>query len=268
MIFQSLPPDGGFPQPLGQGLALLQQGLPLLGGGFQLLEPAFRLRQQTGAVVAAFVFQLLESLFQPLSVPGFIPGGHQLVETAAQSLVLGHRKIGKPYEAGAVKDTLLCPQKHLTAARGGKLRHCKAGFGFIGAEIPQGGAAFGFPLNGDVPPLPVQVDAAGHGNPRPGLVSLLVRQPVFGGFCPGVQPVEHGAEEGAPGGFAPFVGGVEDVQSRLQLQHGVLQLAEGGDHFVNSHGRRTSFPASSFREISAASRALGSVSAACFSRAK
>ena len=29
---------------------------------------------------------------------------------------------------------------------------------------------------------------------------------------PGVDAVEHGGEEGAPGGFAPLVGGREDIQ--------------------------------------------------------
>ena len=63
--------------------------------------------------------------------------------------------------------------------------------------------------------------------------------------------------ESTPGPFSPLVRRGDNIQSGLQFQGCMLQLAKGRRHFINSHGRRTCLPSSSFREISAASTALG-----------
>src|SRR5699024_8173498 len=92
-----------------------------------------------------------------------------------------------------------------------------------------------------------------------------------GGFCglgPGVQTVEHGKKECTPGALAPLIGGGYNIEARLQGEGFILELSEGGGHFVDSH-KLTSLPSKIRREISAAmamiSALAGSSSMACFS---
>ncbi len=233
--------------------ALTVQSLQFLQPGLQSVPLRFLLGQQAAFVVAAAVFQLLQAVRQPVGVPAFVPGGDQGVQPTAQGLVLGHRQIGMADEARPAEHRLLHAQEHLAAVGRGQLRHWQAGGRFKGGKLPQGHPAAGGAEDGDVPALPVQIDPPLHGAARPGSVTLLVRQGVFGGFGPGVQAVEHGHQEGAPGALAPLVGSGEDVQPRLQGQRLMLQLAEGGRHLVNSHSR-TSLPLRILREISAARR--------------
>ena len=211
-------------------------------------------------MIAAPVSQLLQGSCQTLGIAAFVSGGHQGIESAAQILVRRHRQIAEADEAGSAVDILLHPQQGLPTVGGGQLRDGNAGTRFIRPEFPQRDPALGGPLDGDVPALPMDIHPACHGASRPGSIVLLVGKGCLGALGPGIQAVEHGRQEGAPGTFAPLVGGMEDIQPRLQLQGLMLQLAEGGCHPVNSHGRATSLPASSFREISAARMALGSSS--------
>ena len=69
------------------------------------------------------------------------------------------------------------------------------------------------------------VHAALHGGAAPRGITVLVgqRAPVAAG-----QSVEHGADEAAPGGFAGFVGGADDIQVGAQVQLLLLQPAVGG----------------------------------------
>ena len=210
------------------------------------------LGEQSAAVIAAAVFQVLQLRRQPVSGAAFISGGHQRVQAAAQSLVLGHRQVRVADESRPAEHRLLHAQQHLAAVGRCQLAHGQARFRFIGPELSQWHPALGPALDGDVPAVPAQIDAALHGAAGPGSVVLLVCQRRPGGLGPGVQAIEHGDEKGAPGAFAPFVGGGDDIQPRLQGQRLMLQLAEGGGHSVNFHSV-TSRPASSFREISAAS---------------
>ena len=215
MVGKRLLPGGVFRKGALHFIQLDFQGPQLVQGVFQVGALLLGLGQQTGAVVAAAVFQLPQSLFQPGPVAAFVPGGDQGVEPAAQGVVLGHRQLGLADEAGPLEHAALHPQKKLAAVGSVQLRHLHAGVGLIGPEGAQGDTALGGPLNGDVPALPVQVDPPGHGASRPGGVALLVRQTGAGGLGPGVQPVEHGQQKGAPGAFAPFVGGMDHVQPGL-----------------------------------------------------
>ena len=69
------------------------------------------------------------------------------------------------------------------------------------------------------------VHAALHGGAAPRGIAVLVgqRTPVAAG-----QSVEHGTDEAAPGGFAGFVGGADDIQAGAQVQLLLLQPAVGG----------------------------------------
>ena len=71
--------------------------------------------------------------------------------------------------------------------------------------------------------------------------------------------IEHGHEESTPCALPPLIVGLKDVQPRLQGQGLMFQLAKSRCHSVNSQGSRTSRPDSSFREISDASCAWGSL---------
>ena len=112
------------------------------------------MRKSAGAIVAAAVFQLPQALFQPGLVAAVIPGGDQLVQPPPQRLILGHRQIGQPDEAGAPEDAALHPQQYLTAVAPVQLRDIQAGVRLIGTELPQGNSSLGAALDGDVPALP------------------------------------------------------------------------------------------------------------------
>ena len=179
----------------------------------------------------------------------------------AQGIILCHRQIGKAQKARPGKYTALHPQQHLTTVGSGQFRNLQSGIGFIGPEHPHRRSALTAALNGDIPALPVQFHPSRHGTAGPGGEALLIRKGSFGCFSPGIQPVEHGHQKGAPCGFAPFIGSLDDIQPRLERQGFVLQLAEGGSHGIDLHGRRTSCPSSICREIRAASISVSRVSA-------
>ena len=78
-----------------------------------------------------------------------------------------------------------------------------------------------------------QVHAALHGRAGPGRIAVLVRQrPALAGG----QAVQHGADKGAPGGLAGFVGSVQHIQPRRERQFAVVQAAEGAGQVQNIHG--------------------------------
>ena len=215
VIFQLLLPLFQFCQPEFQLPALLSQVLQFLKLAFQFFPLGLGLGQQTGAVVTNPVFQFLQFPAQMLRGTAFVTGGDQRIEPAAQGVILGHRKIAETDESGPAEYRLFHAQQHLAAVGGGQFRHGKACVGFVGPEFSQRNPPGGTAFDGDVPALPVQVDATGHGGTGPGGVSLLIRQGGFGGFRPGIQAVKHGSQKSAPGAFAPFVGGFNDVQTRF-----------------------------------------------------
>ena len=251
------------------GVQLLQPGFDVVQTHFQLLHLGvqriqffhfilkgvplvFQLGEKAAFVEAAAVFQIPQIFCQLVAGTAFVAGGHQVVQAAAEGFILGDGQIRLADKSRPAEHRLLHAQQLLAAVCRRQLRDGQPGIGFICLEFAQGDSALGASLNGDVPAVPIQVNAPRHGVARPGGVAFLVGEGGFRGFCPGVQTVEHGREKGAPGAFTPFVGGGEDVQTRLEGQLRVLQLAEGGSHFVDFHSV-TSRPSSSFREISAAS---------------
>ena len=253
MIFQFFQPVRYFYQ------TLTERSHPFLKGGdfrqriFQSGAFPFQLGQQAAAVIAYPVFQILQAFGQPVTGTAFIAGGHQRIQPTAQSFIIGHRQIAEADKTGTKKYAPLHSQQFLAAVGCIQFCHRQASSGFVGPEFPHGYPTLGFPLDGDIPALPVQVDPACHRTAGPGRVTVLIRQSGFGTFCPGLQAVEHGHKECTPGAFTPFVGGLNHIQILLQVQGLVFQFAEGGSHGIDSHNV-TSLPNRIFREISAAKR--------------
>ena len=81
---------------------------------------------------------------------------------------------------------------------------------------------------------------------------LLVGQLGFGVSLAGVNTVEHGGHKCAPGAFAPFVGSVYNIQPIFKRNGLLIELAKGGGHRENFHGKTTSCPSKILRDSSAA----------------
>ena len=252
MVIQLLQPSLDFFNALLHFFALGLQRFHLRQFFFQSIPLHFRLGQQAGAIIPAPVFQFLQLHRQPVGSAAFISGGDQCIEPPAQGFILGHRQICLADESGPAEHCLLHPQQHLTAVCRCQFIHRQTCCRFVSPEFSQRNPPLGGPFNGDIPALPVQVNPAGHGTSGPGGIVVLVGQGVFCGLGPGIHAVEHGNQKGAPGAFSPLIGCGDDIQSRLQGQALVFQLAEGSRHFIDSH-KVTSRPFSSFLEISAAS---------------
>ena len=182
-----------------------------------------------------------------------VAGGNQIVQTAAQGIVLCYGQVCQLQKTGSGKHAAFHTQKRGATVCGIQLGDIDAGGGLIGAEFTEDQAALGVPFDGDIPAVPVQVDAACHGSAGPWSVTLFVGKLCLGGSGLGVHAVKHVDKEGTPCALAPFVGGLNDVQSRLERQCFVFQLAEGGGHGIDLHGKTTSCPSRIWREIFAAS---------------
>ena len=211
MVIQLLEPGFHVLNPLPELLRLNIQRFQLGELPLQLLQLSLRLGKQTGLIISALIAQVFQLSRQPVCRAAFVAGSDQGVEPTPQSLVLGHRQVGKTDEARPAVHRLLHAQKHGSAVGGVQLLHRKAGSGFVSPEFSQGHPPLGAALDGDVPSVPVQVNPAGHGAARPGLIPLLVRQSRLRALDPGIQAVEHGKQEGAPGALAPLVGGGDDI---------------------------------------------------------
>ena len=129
---------------------------------------------------------------------------------------------------------------HLTAVGSSKLRNIQTGIGFVGTKFAKNQTAFCVALNGNVFTPPLQLHSAGHGTARPGSIALLIGQCGFGIAGAGVDAVKHCHHKGAPGTFAPFVGGLHNVKTRLECERLMLQFAKGSGHGKNLHGKVTS----------------------------
>ena len=199
-----------------------------------------RLGDQTGTVVTAVVFQFFQFLRQGIAGTAFVTGGDQGIQATAQGFVVCQRHIRLADKAGTNKDALFHTQKHLTAIFIGQFRHGNAGSGLKGAELTHGHTALRGTLNGDVLALPADVHAAGHGCAGPGGIAVFCCQEAGGAALSGLDAVKHGYQECTPGTFAPFIGGMDHVQTWVQGQGLVLQFAEGGCHRINFHGKTTS----------------------------
>ena len=228
------------------------QPFPLPKCLLQLPQLLFRLGQKPRLIEAAFVFQLLELPGEGRLVNPLVAGGDQGVEPGPQSLALGHGHLLLPDKPGPAEYLPLHPQKGLAAVVRRQLRHRQPGLRLVGPEDPHGDAALGGPLQGDASAVPVESHGAGHGASGPGGIALLGGKGLPCGFGPGIQAIEHGKQEGAPGALAPFVLPGEDIEPRGEFQGPVLQRSEGRRHGFNSHGSATSSPSKSLAASSAA----------------
>ena len=247
-------PDPGF-QPGGldfQGL----QGLKRLSAYGQSLPG---LGQKAGFVILTFVFQFPQPCCQGGGGGAVVAGGHQLVQAAAQSFVLAHGQLSAPEKAGTLIHAAFCTQEQLAAVVRRQLRDGKAGFCLKSPELAHGNPPFGLPLDGDPAALPEDLHGPLHGLAGPGLVALFVRELALFGPLTGVDAVKHGQKKGAPGAFAPLVGGGNQVEAGGEGEGLVFQLAEGGGHGADVHGRVTSCPSRIWR-LSRAARHRASAS--------
>ena len=166
-----------------------------------------------------------------------LPGGHQSGDAPLQLRGrLDGQRAALPQKGGALKHLPAHPQQQLPAVGPGQ-----AGDGLLGAGIhrlkgPEGGVPLGGAADGDVPPLPLQGDLPLHGGAGPGLVPVLVRQVPLLVPVPGVDAIEHGLQKGGPGGLAPLVGGLDQVEAGGELQSLSRQLAKDRRHGFDLHG--------------------------------
>ena len=111
------------------------------------------------------------------------------------------------------------------------LRHRLGRAGIGAGEVLHGGAGpAGVPQHRPALAAGFQVHPPLHGLPGPGGEAVLVRQ---GAALAGRQTIQHGADEAAPGGLAGFVGGIDQVQPRLQPETVAPQPPIGGLHLKN-----------------------------------
>ena len=125
VIIQLLEPGlhvlNSLPELLRLNIQRFQLGELLL----QLLQLSLRLGKQTGLIISALIAQVFQLSRQPVCCATFVAGSDQGVEPTPQSLVLGHRQVGKTDEARPAVHRLLHAQKHGSAVGGVQLLHGK-----------------------------------------------------------------------------------------------------------------------------------------------
>ena len=159
-----------------------------------------------------------------------LAGRDQSGNAPFQFRVGGYGQPGLANEGAAHKNLPGDAQQRFAAIGAGEVGHRLTGTGIEGAESAHGcGGPCGGPHESQVPAAVVNaVQAALHGAAVPGSVA------VFLGDAPGLVPlpaadaVEHGGEKSTPGGLAAFVGGLQNIQTVLQLQGLLFQTAEVG----------------------------------------
>ncbi len=210
------------------------QTVQLLRRSPQLRHGLLQLGKAAGLVVPAGV-ELLFQLTRRVGEGGvLLPGGNKGGDPPFQGGALVHRQPGLADIGAALEDILGNPQKGLPTAGGGEEVHRGGGVFIHGGESPHGGVGPGCAAgDGDLPLGQGEVYGAVHGAAAPGLVAPLVRSR---SAVPGVQAVEHDPQEGGPGGFARLVGGLDDVETRLQVQRLVFQPPKCGGKPFDLHG--------------------------------
>ena len=241
LLFQGLPLGSALLQLLYPGLggALLFPGVFQLGGKLRLtaqgvVQPGLLLLQlgdQPGLVVAAAV----QLLFQPVIAFGIghvlLSRGQQGGDPALQLRVLADGQAALADEGAALEYLPGYAQQSLSQVLTVYLRHRLGRAGIGAGEILHGGVgAAGVPQHRPAPAVGFQVHPPLHGLPGPGGEAVLVRQ---GAALAGGQTIQHGADEAAPGGLAGFVGGIDQVQPRLQPETVAPQPPIGGLHLKN-----------------------------------
>ena len=221
------------PLPLQVRLQRGGEARQLLLGAPELRQLVLQLGQTARLVVAAGVELLLQAVRGVGEAGALLAGGDEGGDALLQSAALVHREARLADEGAALVHVLRHAQEGLPAVRSGEPLHAVAGPGVDGGELPHGGVGPGGASgDGYLAPGGGRVHHPGHGAAGPGLIAALVR---VGGAVLGAQAVEHHPEEGRPGGLAPLVGGVDDVQARLQVQRGVFQPPEGGGKSFDLH---------------------------------
>ena len=249
------------------GFQLHQPALLFLRPGqlfLELLPGGFRLRQSAALVMTQGGLELFQ-LFVRLRI-GIVlaAAGDQAAEPLFQPGIGGDGDTLLPQIAAADIDRGLHTQKLFAAASARQVLPGRAGIRIPGLKIRQR-SGFAAALQGNAAAVVrCELHGADHGLAAPGQELLLVGQAVSAAPLPGVHPVEHGQQEGQPGGFAGLVVAGDEVQAGLQLQLPVLQLAEGGPHTFDDHSSGTSLPSNTARPKRSAwvtsRRASGSVS--------
>ena len=202
----------GGPLPLQQGDAAGQL-LQLLQGLVHLPQLSLQPGDQPHASVD---LSAVEPLPQPPLGLGvghvLLPGGHQRGNTPLQLRGRCNRQIStRSNEGRPLKDLPSHTGEQLAAVGGSQAGDRLLRPGVDGGKGPEGSAALGTPAEGDVPALPLQVHSPLHGGAGPGLIPVLVRQIPLFIPVPGIDAIEHSLPKGGPGGFAPLVGGIDQI---------------------------------------------------------
>ena len=236
--------EGGRPG-LNLGQTLAQIGGALLGIQQRLLL-LLQLGQQAGLVIPAAALPGPQPLVGLGPGHVLLPGGHQGGNALLQFLALGDGQVGLPQEDRPVKDLPADPGEGLPHVLGGEARRGQAGGPVDGGEVPHGDAPGGGPadLQRSVPLLADH--EALHGDAAPGAVTVLIGRGSLSVPLAGVQAVEHGPQEGAPGGLARPVGGADEGKAPVEGQGLVFQTAKGGRELQEFH-RGSSLPSRAAR---------------------
>ena len=158
-----------------------------------------------------------------------LPGGDEGEDALLQLGAGADAEVALADQGAALEDLPGDAKEGLAAVPGAELRDGLRRPGTEGGEGAHGGVlAAGLPLEGDLAEAAGAVHPAGHGGAVPGGVAVLLRQDAGPIPLPAVDAVEHGGQQGAPGGLAALVGGPQDVETVSQLQGLSLQAAEDG----------------------------------------
>ena len=198
----------------------------LLLGGPETGNLGLQQRDRAGAVI----FSLAELLFQAALHLGkgdlFVTGGNERADAPLQVGIGVNGQAAGGDEGAALVDGLGYAQKRFAAAGG-----IQAGDRGVGAGIGAGKntqrsiGALGPAAESQLLVPRRQLQLALHKAAAPGLKTVLIGQ-----IAPlaGVEPIEHGQQESAPGGLAALVRGADHIQPRLQVQPGLVQLSVCG----------------------------------------
>src|SRR5699024_8950713 len=155
------------------------------------------------------------------------------------------RGLALAYEGAAAED--LPPRADERFARRGprEPRHRLRRAAVHGPELPHGrGGGLGPARERYLTPRVFELHRPGHRRAGPGRVTELVGQKAALHALRGVDAVEHGADEGAPGALAALVGAGYDVEAGFELQRLALKAAEIGGHAADDHSSSASSPPS------------------------
>ena len=148
-----------------------------------------------------------------------LTGGDQGGDAALQLGVLVHGQSVLADKGAALKNLPGDAQQNLAAVGSGQTGVFLSGAGVDGLKLPHGSSCPpGFPQQGQSLSAGDTVHPPLHRTSGPGSVAVFVGNEAGPVPFPAVDSIEHGGKKGTPGGFAGFVGGLENVQAVPQLQ--------------------------------------------------